>query len=140
MKYSIIVTVRLFILHGYMHRCLQAELRACMRERVDFLQEMSVTVSSVYVFMISCDSRQSLSPVKMQKGNSELHCKLSRTQWFSVEILKQNFKFIPFLLEAFGFTNELINFAETSLFNVEKLVLELLRCSKVYASWTWCTS
>lgn len=88
--------------------------------------------------MVSGDSWQCLSLLKIQKGSSELRCKLSLTQCFSVslEILKQNFKFIPFLLEAFGFTNELVNFAGTGLFNAEKLVLEL---SKVYASWTWCT-
>ena len=69
----------------------------------------------------------SLSLGKIQKGSSELHCKHSLTQCFSVglEIPKQNFKFIPFLLEAFGFTNELVNFAGTDLFNIEKLVLEL---------------
>lgn len=99
---------------------------------------MTVTVSNVYVLMVSGDSWQCLSLLKIQKGSSELHCKLSLTQCFSVglEILKQNFKFIPVLLEAFGFTHELVNFAGTGLFDVEKLVLEL---SKVYASWTWCT-
>lgn len=105
------------------------------------IREMTVTVSYMYVLMVSGDSCQSLSLVKIQKGSSELHCKLSLAQCFSVglEILKQNFKFIPFLLEAFGFTNELVNFAGTGLFNIEKLVVELSGCSKDYASWTWCT-
>lgn len=86
-----------------------------------------MTVSYVYVLMVSGDSWQSLSSMKIQKGSSELHCKLSLTQHFTVglEILKQNCKFIPFLLEAFGFTNELVNFAGTGLFNIEKIVLKL---------------
>lgn len=138
MKYSIIVTETLHF--AWTHTQYQLYLYVWQKQQIS-IRELAVTVSCVYVLTVSGDSWQNLSLVKSQKGSSELCCKLTLTQCFSValEILKQNFKFSPFWLEAFGFANELVNFPGTGLFNVEILVLELSWCSKVHASWTWCT-
>lgn len=87
-----------------------------------------MTVRVSHPCPVSGDPLQSFSLVKIQKGSSELHHKLSLSQHLSVglETLKQNFRFIQILLEASGFISGLLYFAGTGLFKTKELVLELL--------------